>query len=91
MCATTIFCVAWNLNTVEFSSLNKTTLLISKGFVDVFIDSFKAFERQGASKLADASVCSVWCPLCVLATLVSRHDIAAILVAFFSRCQRYRC
>ena len=91
VCATTIFCVAWNLNTVEFSSLNKTTLLISKGFVDVFIDSFKAFERQGASKLADASVCSVWCPLCVLATLVSRHDIAAIWVAFFSRWQRYRC
>ena len=23
--------------------------------------------------------------------LVSRHDIAGIWVAFFSRCQRYRC
>ena len=26
-----------------------------------------------------------------LACFVSRHDIAAIWVAFFSRCQRYRC
>ena len=37
------------------------------------------------------SIGLIYAALAIAALLVSRHDIAAIWVAFFSRCQRYRC
>ena len=45
-----------------------------------------ASDPTSVAELFDAVTADLGAP-----TLVSRHDIAAIWVAFFSRWQRYRC
>jgi hypothetical protein len=61
--ANAIFVLGWSLSCLQFPQelqVDKTQLLLDKGFFEIVIAMMKEFERRGPSKVGEACAVTVW-------------------------------
>ena len=63
-----LFALGWTMSTLELP-MNKTQLLLDRGYIDVCISALKALELQGPRKVEEANVQGIFCCVQLLSTL----------------------